>query len=321
MTATLKVIAHACGMDVSTVSRALRDDPRVKSATRASIKKLARSLAYKPNWAARTLVRGSSRSIWFVIHNISYGLEQAPAQFAASFLRDNYDYDLLIALHQNDLRIYRRIIDRLFQNAADGAVIIPGSFTSRDDPSRLLEERSFPAVFIDRYPRGTSMSRVVTDNFNACREMVRKSLDSGIQAVIDVSERLDNNAAMSRSRGIAFACKEFGLKHRHASKSESISGPWPAKFAIFATNQSGICDFIRVNSAFVSGKEIVACCFDNWIGEPFPAMKALVAKQNFKAMAETASRMLMNLIGGIRIQQTVKVPVESIEVLENAFAG
>ncbi|RVT81802.1 LacI family transcriptional regulator [Rhodobacteraceae bacterium CCMM004] len=54
----LKDLARELGMDVSTVSRALRQDPRVRAETRQSVRALADRLGYRPNAAARALKGG-----------------------------------------------------------------------------------------------------------------------------------------------------------------------------------------------------------------------------------------------------------------------
>ncbi|MCC5843985.1 MAG: LacI family DNA-binding transcriptional regulator [Verrucomicrobia bacterium] len=49
MRVTLKTIAEKAGVSVSTVSLALRNDPRIKAQTRDEIRKLAQELGYTPN--------------------------------------------------------------------------------------------------------------------------------------------------------------------------------------------------------------------------------------------------------------------------------
>ncbi len=56
----LKTLAAELGVDVSTVSRALRDDPRVKIETRRAVHDLASHYEYRPNTAARALRSGKS---------------------------------------------------------------------------------------------------------------------------------------------------------------------------------------------------------------------------------------------------------------------
>ena len=66
----LKEIAEVCGVNVSTVSRALKDDPRVKADTRKKIHTMASRMGYTPNWAAQSLKGGKTNTIWFLIADL-----------------------------------------------------------------------------------------------------------------------------------------------------------------------------------------------------------------------------------------------------------
>ena len=59
----LKEIATECGVNVSTVSRALKDDPRIKADTRTKIHAMASRMGYTPNWAAQSLKGGKTNTI------------------------------------------------------------------------------------------------------------------------------------------------------------------------------------------------------------------------------------------------------------------
>ena len=125
MKTTLKSLAKAIGVDVSTVSRALRDDPKVKQITKDKITKKAREMGYTPNLAARSLVVGKSHTIWFMVPSLNQSIEQIPAQYAGIYLSKK-KYDLMVLIHNNDQAIYSRQIKRLTQCVADGVIIIPG---------------------------------------------------------------------------------------------------------------------------------------------------------------------------------------------------
>ena len=61
MSVTLKIVAQACGVDLSTVSRALRGDPRVASDTVVRVRTAAERLGYRANLGARALQAGATR--------------------------------------------------------------------------------------------------------------------------------------------------------------------------------------------------------------------------------------------------------------------
>ena len=67
---TLTDVARHAGVSQSTVSRALRDDPRVSLATRERIRLIATTINYSPNLMAQSLITGVSRSIAVLVADL-----------------------------------------------------------------------------------------------------------------------------------------------------------------------------------------------------------------------------------------------------------
>ena len=148
---SLKMLAEKLKIDVSTVSRALRDDPRVKPETRRTVQALARRLDYRPNAAARALRAGQSGRIAVLL--------SPPQQRFASpiFL------ELLSTLDQNlrdtgrnlavfaartrdeEAELVRQIID---EGLADGLVL--GRTRKNDARVEFLLRRGAPFVTLGR---------------------------------------------------------------------------------------------------------------------------------------------------------------------------
>lgn len=64
---TLKTIATALGFGVTTVSRALRDDPKIGSKTRKAVQDMARQLCYQPSRAGLRLRTGKTNVLSLVL--------------------------------------------------------------------------------------------------------------------------------------------------------------------------------------------------------------------------------------------------------------
>ncbi|OYZ97978.1 MAG: sugar-binding protein, partial [Rhizobiales bacterium 17-65-6] len=64
---TVASLARAAGVAASTVSRALRNDPRISPEVRERIVTLAQEVGYTPNVLARSLVGGNSGLIGLVL--------------------------------------------------------------------------------------------------------------------------------------------------------------------------------------------------------------------------------------------------------------
>ncbi len=87
MTITLKTLAKTCKVDISTVSRALRNDPRVKEVTRDHIRATADKLGYQPNITARQLQSGKNRTVWFIIPSMQDVLANELVDYVTHFLQ------------------------------------------------------------------------------------------------------------------------------------------------------------------------------------------------------------------------------------------
>jgi LacI family transcriptional regulator len=155
----LKMLAEELGVDVSTVSRALRDDPRVKPETRRAVKDLALRHDYRPNAAARALRGGKSGRVAVLL--------SPPQQRFASpiFLellstldRHLRDQGLSLAVfaardRDEEAEIVRKILD---ERLADGLIL--GRTRVQDPRVRLLLEAGIPFVTFgitdwpDRHP-------------------------------------------------------------------------------------------------------------------------------------------------------------------------
>lgn len=147
----LKQLAAQLGVDVSTVSRALRNDPRVKPETTASVRRLADELGYRPNTAARALKGGRTGRVAVLL--------SPPQQRFASpiFLEllatlDNHLRQQALSLtvfaareRGEELGIVRSVVeDRL----ADGIVL--GRTTQDDQRVRFLLDAEYPFITFGR---------------------------------------------------------------------------------------------------------------------------------------------------------------------------
>ncbi len=143
----LKQLAEELGVDVSTVSRALRDDPRVKPQTRRAVQDLATRYDYRPNAAARALRGGKSGRVAVLL--------SPPQQRFASpiflellstldhHLREKGLHLAVFAARERDeeAAIVRQIVE---ERLADGLIL--GRTRKADPRVALLLEAGLPFV-------------------------------------------------------------------------------------------------------------------------------------------------------------------------------
>lgn len=141
MAVTIHDLARMTGLNASTVSRALRNDRRVKPATRERIQELARRKGYVPNLPARQLAAGKTGNIWFCFGSPDADIERETAVELDNRF-DRAGYDLQIVLHSNQPERFRRRLEKLSQQAADAAVIIPPATPRHAKDTMRFSKRS-----------------------------------------------------------------------------------------------------------------------------------------------------------------------------------
>jgi DNA-binding LacI/PurR family transcriptional regulator len=293
MPPTLRDIAKACEMDISTVSRALRDDPKVKPASRERIQAMAQRLGYQPNLAARMLVAGKNHTFWLILPGLTNPIEQQPAQFAARELAP-LGYDLLTALHHGDDAIFQRLANRLTQGVTDGAIIIPHG---QEDPSILkpLLKRRYPLVLLDRGIDGLDAPLVTSDNAEASRQLVRRCHQAGCREFVVLHGDF-NSVERERRQSACAELDRLGCRYHFREQFEHGTLPvfQETKVAVLSSAQGQIAETIsRCPAAFEGVGEIVFAVYDAWIGAPSPAQTVFVAVQDFETMASRAVQSLL----------------------------
>ena len=123
MSVTIHDLAKLSGLNASTISRALRNDPRVRKTTRELVRKLARKHGYAPNLPARQLAAGKTGNIWFC-----FGSPEAAVELETAIKLDEFvtreHHDLLLVLHGNSTERLEHLLEKLCQQVADGALAI-----------------------------------------------------------------------------------------------------------------------------------------------------------------------------------------------------
>ena len=292
--ATLKDIAAACGVDISTVSRALRKDPRVKPETTELINKTAAKLNYKPNLMARALVEGKTRMIWFIVPTLEARLEHSEATHSSAYLMDK-GYNLLISQYHEDEKALLEILDKLDQGMADGAIIMPSEICRSKAVIQKLKEIKCPFVFIDRNIPELKVHNVTTDNEKGAEELTGLCLKKGSELMLSLFTDV-NSVELVRQQGTERACKKNKTPLISVNELKSAKFKNAKKIGIIASSQKILMNMLKENYSYFKGKELYFANFDFWIGDTAPAETSFVCVQDFKKLSEISVDKLMDLI-------------------------
>jgi DNA-binding LacI/PurR family transcriptional regulator len=171
---TVVTLAQRAGVAASTVSRALRGDPRISLPVRKRIATLAAESGYTATALARSLASGRSGLIGLVLGSVEnpfYAelLEEAVALAASRGLR-------LMMLHAGPGPLEDRTTEALLQYQVDGCLITSAELSS--DAARICAARGVPVVMVNRVARQHA-SAVSCNNLEGGKTMADHLLECG----------------------------------------------------------------------------------------------------------------------------------------------
>ena len=133
---TIHDVARTAGVATSTVSRALRGEPRVNPRTRERVQRIADDLGYRPSRSALSLRSLNTRTIGLVATNLEnpIAIDHMRATIRSAF---ELGYAVLVADGQDSQQIQDAELGRMLEYRADGLILGRGTFPVTPNLIRL----------------------------------------------------------------------------------------------------------------------------------------------------------------------------------------
>jgi len=179
---TLRDIAKALGLSVSTVSKALRDSYEISVGTKKRVTDYARMHHYLPNRMAKSLKDGKSGSIGVVVCSIdnsfvSRMLDGIDSTCAAA------GYDLIIMQSKELLAKERSCLKQLKARGVEGILISPSAETVDMGHIDQLAATGMPVVLFDRISERSATFQVGTNNRDGAFSAIQHLIDNGYRRI------------------------------------------------------------------------------------------------------------------------------------------
>lgn len=194
---TLKDIAIAAGVNVSTVSRALKDHPDISAPIRNEIKKIAEQLHYRPNIHAVNLRNQSSKLIGLIVPEISMFFFPSVIKGIEEIVRQS-GYQLMVFQANNLLEREIDHIQTCCELAVDGLLISLSLETKNLHHFEILNEIGIPVVIFDKTIDESQYDEVIIDDFKAASECVNHLIDIGCKNIAGIFG--DTNLSITQKR-------------------------------------------------------------------------------------------------------------------------
>lgn len=204
MVASLKQIARECGLAVSTVSRALNDQPNVKPATKEQVAATATRLGYRPNNAARALRNRTSQTVGIVLPDMLNHFYAA----CTAVLQEHFEtcgYGVLLAVTGNDPTREREALRRLSSMQVEGIVLVP---TSRQ---WKYPDAAVPVVEMNRSSNRAGVEVVQSEEYEGAQEVIEHLLTQGHRHIAIIVGEAQFSTTAERIAGVRKSLIAAGL--------------------------------------------------------------------------------------------------------------
>jgi LacI family transcriptional regulator len=179
---TIQDIAKELNTTISTVSRALRDHPRISPEMRDRVKKYAEEHDYQPDFRAASLRSGSAHTIGVLVPRIDI-------HFFAKVLRgidevaSDHNYNVLIIQSLDSLAKEINLIKSLIYGKVDGLIASISVETINGDHFQPLINKGVPLVLFDKIIESLDASKVIIDDHQGAYMAVQHLIQMGCKRI------------------------------------------------------------------------------------------------------------------------------------------
>ncbi len=209
----MKDIARDLGVSVATVSRALRDSPRISPAQKERIQAYAQEHNFVPNVIGEALRHSKVKPMkmigviipqftHFFFSSILSGIEEEAS---------SRGYRILVAQSNEQYEREVKICESFYKNKVCGIIVSQAKDTTHYEHFRKLLDNGVPLVFYDRICTGVNCSRVVVDDYTGAYNAVSYLIETGCQRIAFYGSSMKLEISKNRYNGYKDALRKHGL--------------------------------------------------------------------------------------------------------------
>lgn len=206
----LSDVARESGVHYSTVSRVLRPGSKGKISKEVAerVRAIAEKLGYQPNSVAASMRTKSTRTIGFIVHDLSDPI-YPPILNGIERVLSPQGYSVLVGNTGYNIDVEMAIVNRMSSRQIDG--IFLGTTRLKDPVVDRCLQLGIPLVSVLRQNQHNKVPAVVSDCFNGMQHLTEYILQAGYRdiAVIHASQNL--STGRERLQGILTVLEQWGI--------------------------------------------------------------------------------------------------------------
>ena len=210
--ATIHDIAKKLNITASTVSRALKDHPRISTETKKAVQKIAQKLNYQPNNIAAALRNGKSKILGIIVPMVD-------RSFFSSVIRgieeiaNGANYNVMICQTYENPEKEIATVEALLNARVDGIIASHAKNTLNFDHFLKIKERGIPLILFDRSNDELEVSNVVIDDFLGAYKATEHLIQQGCIRIAHFTNTRKISIYKERLRGYREALLNYNLAY------------------------------------------------------------------------------------------------------------
>ncbi len=323
---TITDVAKRAGVAPVTVSRVINDAPNVSPVTRERVERAIAELGYVPNVVARSLRSKRTRTLAFVVPDITNPFWTTVARGVEDAAQEQ-GYSVLLCNTDENLAKQQRYVDILISQRVDGVIIAPCN--AEAERLAALHDHHIATVVIDRRIEGWEVDTVYSDSISGAHALTRHLIGLGHTRIAILSGPEGAATAEDRIAGYRLALHEAGIPvdprlirrggfnaQAGAALTRQLLDEGLTPTAIFAANNAialGVIEAVGARGLRIP-RDLALVCFDDYpyIGSFFPFL-TVVAQPAYEMGANAAQLLLSRLQSSVPLKpRRVVLPVRLV---------
>lgn len=208
---TIKEIAKALNVSISTVSRALKDHPGIGLRTRMRVQEMAKQLNYEPNQTALFFQQRKTYTIGVILPELSEAFFSAAIN-GIEDVAEKQNYTVLLGQSHDQPEREKKITETMKNHRVDGMIVSISKNTTDYAHFESLKKYNIPVVFFDRIPAMEGIHYVACNMTSGTVQAIKFLFKKGHRVIGMINGPQKLIASQDRKQGYIQAMTSSRLK-------------------------------------------------------------------------------------------------------------
>ncbi|GGF36016.1 LacI family transcriptional regulator [Halobacillus andaensis] len=233
---TIKDVAKAANVSISTVSRVLNNSGYCSGSTREKVYKAVEELKFQKSMVATAMIKKKTSTLGLIIpdiKNIFYGELTRAIEDQAH----QHGFNVILCNTDNDLEKEAEYLNFLLRKGIDGIIFSTPEVNDRNIKEVMKNRPDLPMILLGSQVENVKLDEVLVDNFEGGYQATEHLLEYGHQRIGYIGGQKDSYATVERYKGYCKALEDHSLQ---------------------PTDHYVRLDEFKIHSGYHKGKELLA---------------------------------------------------------------